>query len=158
MPFTVEDGTGVEDFNSYVTVAYADAYFADRGSTTWTGEDSLKQGALVRATDYVRAFFTPRFDPDKFPEDDLPDALRRAVSEYALIELVTPGSLAPTPKVEDSGLSVVTTKRKVGPLERTFAVAGGSDAKPMLRRPYPVPDALIAQVLLPSYGVYRTTR
>ena len=74
-----------------------------------------------------------------------------------MLELVTPGSLAPIPQVDASGYSVVTTKRKVGPIERNFAVAGGS-SRPMVRRPYPVPDSLIAQILLPSYGLNRVTR
>ena len=53
MPFTVEDGTGVALANSYLTVAEADAYHDDRGHTTWTGTDAVKQAALIAATDYI---------------------------------------------------------------------------------------------------------
>lgn len=37
----------------YGTVADADAYHAARGNTAWTGETSLKEAALLRASVYV---------------------------------------------------------------------------------------------------------
>ena len=50
MAFIVEDGTGVEDANSYTSVAFADAYFADRNNTTWSGASVAdKEFALVKA-------------------------------------------------------------------------------------------------------------
>jgi hypothetical protein len=61
MAFIVEDGTGLANSNSYVSVADADSYFADRGVTTWTGIDAVKQGALVRATSFIDVTFRQRF-------------------------------------------------------------------------------------------------
>jgi hypothetical protein len=157
MAFTV----GWPDGNSAVSVEYADAHFSDRGVTAWTGAQAVKEGALVRATDYVKALFATRFDPDLFllDEDDLiivPDVMARAVAEYALIELVTPGGLAPVPAVDSSGYAVVMTKKKVGPIEKDFQPVAGSPR--LTRRIFPVPDGLIAQLLLPSVGLSRTTR
>jgi hypothetical protein len=145
---------------SPISVADADAYFADRGIAAWTGTEPAKQGALTRATDYVKALFANRFDPDLFlVVDDLvtiPEALAKAVAEYALIELVTPGGLAPVPQVDDSGYAVVMTRKKVGPIEKSFEPVAGSTQ--VTRRRFPVPDALIASLLLPSSGFSRTTR
>ena len=53
MAFVTEDGTGLAEANSYVSVAEADAYHADRGNAAWIGEDSAKQSALIKATDYL---------------------------------------------------------------------------------------------------------
>lgn len=148
------------DGDSLVSVEYADQRFADRGVTTWTGVDALKQGALVRATDYVRAMFLPRFDPEKVNADLLPDTLLAAVSEYALIELVTTGGLVPAQPTGDSGYNTVVTKEKVGPLETTYAVVGGTAAAvaASTRKSFPIADALIARLLLPSLGLSRTMR
>jgi hypothetical protein len=151
---------GWPDGNSGISVEYADAYFADRGIPAWAGEESVKQGALVRATDYVKALFAERFDPDIFAAaaPDVPEALAKALCEYALLELGKPGALTPAPAIDASGFSVVTTKRKVGPLERNFAAVGTVDGGPRTRRIFPLPDSLIASLLLPSVGYTRTTR
>jgi hypothetical protein len=146
--------------SSPISVEDADAYFADRGLPDWAGDPAAKQGALTRATDYVKALFAARFDADLFVVvDDLvtiPEELAKAVAEYALIELKTPGGLAPIPAVDPSGYSVVKTKKKVGPIESDFVVAPGSQR--MTRRIFPIPDALIASLLLPDPGLFRVTR
>ncbi len=158
MAFTV----GWPGASSPVGVPDADAHHSDRGNATWTGSAEAKQAALTRATDYVRTLFARRFDPLLFPVVDelvvIPDALTKAVAEYALIELVTPGGLAPAPAVDVSGYSVVKTKKKVGPIESTFAVVGGDGARVKTRRVFPVPDALIASLMLPSLGNNRVIR
>ena len=115
MPFLVETGAGVGSANSYVSVAYADAYFSDRGRTDWTGSDSVKEKALVRATDYLDQRFAHRWkggkasadNPLSWPrkgvtlsdgspvEDDVvPAPILKAVSEYARLAL-TRTELAP---------------------------------------------------------------
>lgn len=37
MAFVVEDGSGIANANAYITVAYADEYFSDRGNADWAG-------------------------------------------------------------------------------------------------------------------------
>ena len=44
MAFVVEDGTGLSNSNSFVAVAFADSYFADRNQTAWAGTDEAKKG------------------------------------------------------------------------------------------------------------------
>ena len=158
MPFTV----GWPEGSSPISVEFADDYFTDRGIVAWAGDEATKQAALTRATDYVKALFAARFDPALFLDADeaatIPVALEKAVAEYALVELVTPGGLAPAPTVDSSGYAVVKTKKKVGPIETNFAIAGGDSAVQRTRRIFPVPDALIASLLLPSQGLTRVTR
>lgn len=54
----VETGAGLPDANSYATVAEADAYHELRENDAWgAATDAAKAGALVRATDYLDAFY-----------------------------------------------------------------------------------------------------
>ena len=58
MTYTVEDGTGVTDANSWATISFINAYFTDRGIATWTGnQTTIKEPAAIRATDYVHKRF-----------------------------------------------------------------------------------------------------
>ena len=105
MAFTVEDGTGLANANAYISVAYADAYHEERGNDAWTGTDTVKQQAIVQATDYVETRWgqkfrgTPEFldTPQAlaFPRvciydryggaiTGVPEVLRHAVAELSL--------------------------------------------------------------------------
>lgn len=53
MALTVEDGTGVADADSYLSLAAADTYHSDRSQSDWTGTDAAKEGALRRASTYL---------------------------------------------------------------------------------------------------------
>lgn len=54
----VEDGTGLENADSYVSVEFADDYFSARGVSAWKDiEDEAKEQCLVRATDYIDNMF-----------------------------------------------------------------------------------------------------
>ena len=64
MAFLVEDGTGVTDANSYLSVADADTYWGDRVNATspdgnaWTdASQSEKEGALIEASAYLDATY-----------------------------------------------------------------------------------------------------
>lgn len=101
MAFTVEDGTIVDGANSYVPVAYADTYHADRGNTAWAGlNNAAKQSALIKATDYVEQTYQGRWvgylededQPLSWPRTccntdisgEIPDKLKQAVCILAL--------------------------------------------------------------------------
>lgn len=50
----VENGTGIENANSYVDVVFADDYFSTRGYAKWeTLEEATKEILLIKATDYI---------------------------------------------------------------------------------------------------------
>lgn len=170
MAFVVEDGTAKADANSYVAIAEADGYFADRGITAWTGADAAKQAALVKATDYIEGRFSQRFIGSKkttaqalswpregagdFADTVVPVGLRRACCEYAVRALSA--ALAPDLKVDASGLTVVATKKKIGPIETDYAVPQtGLGSTPMLFRPYPAADMLLRGLVYSASQVIR---
>lgn len=170
MAFVVEDGTAKVDATSYITVNEADDYFADRGVIGWTGEDLIKQAALIRATDYidgrfgqrfigtkkttVQALAWPRTDAADFEDTDIPVKLRFACCEYALRALTA--ELAPDLKIDASGVIAVATKKKVGPIETEFSIPQtGLGATPMLFRPYPAADMLLRGLVYSASPVIR---
>lgn len=51
---TVEDGTGLDTANAYVSAADATAYFANRLNDTWANASTDQQAAaLIQATQYI---------------------------------------------------------------------------------------------------------
>lgn len=58
MAFVAEDGTGLSDANSYVTVAEFRAYCADREIDVIADTDAAIQGNLIDGTDYVDLTYT----------------------------------------------------------------------------------------------------
>lgn len=93
----VEDGTGLSNADSAVSVAYADTYFSTRGVTAW---DSFtdKESRLIKATDYIEAVYSEAWKgvrlkdtqslycTPRIIDDDImnPDRLKKAVCELAL--------------------------------------------------------------------------
>lgn len=133
MAFIVEDGTGLTNATSYVSVSDAIAYFADSGNQAWVGKegDPLLEQALVRATRYIdneyrgrwlgvkassaQALAWPRtqvIDGDGYTVTGLPVAVIAATCEAADVERATPGALsAPL----DRGGAI--KREKAGPVE-----------------------------------------
>lgn len=103
----VEDGSGVETANAYVSEAYASTHHDLRGNTKWNDYSiPQKERAIVRACDYIDKRFSrkfrgirmtmdqglewPRlsaFDDSGYPfngDGRLPKQLQKAAAEYAL--------------------------------------------------------------------------
>jgi hypothetical protein len=172
MPLVVEDGTGLDDSNSYESVAEFNAYCALRGlGVTANYNDTDKERALIKATDFID--LTKKFRGRKllvtqaleFPRayltvpgfceyvEGIPDKLKYALSEYAYIELINPGSLIPNTESDASGLQLQSTFEKVGPIEekKTFI---GSSVKTV--KQWPKADKyLVDYVTSASGGTYR---
>ncbi|MGH1376686.1 MAG: DnaT-like ssDNA-binding protein [Alphaproteobacteria bacterium] len=105
MAFTVEDGSIIASSNSYVNIAYADAYHSDRSNTLWVGDETAKQAALIKATDYIehkynnrfkgelvdayQALSFPRYDVQGVLGNEIPTSLKDAVCLLALEALST---------------------------------------------------------------------
>lgn len=54
----VENGTGLPNADSYVTVEFADSYFSARGVSGWDAlETEQKEQALIRATDFIDSIY-----------------------------------------------------------------------------------------------------
>ena len=61
MALVVEDGTGLEDANTYVSLSECTNYHTDRSNSGWIGEDAVKEAALIRATQYLDSHYRRRF-------------------------------------------------------------------------------------------------
>ncbi len=176
MAFTVEDGTGLPGANSYASVDFADDYFAERAIAAWTGEDAAKQAWLIQAADYIEQVFAWRFIGSKLTDEQglawprkdavtndgvdledgvMPIPLLRATCQYALRAIN--GPLMPDPTIDATGFSVVTTRKKVGPIEKEFTVMGSS-GNPILVRSYPAADTLLTNLLRRGIGGTRVIR
>ena len=54
----VEDGTGLSNADSYVSVEFADNYFSARGVSEWGAlTNEQKEQALIRATDFIDSIY-----------------------------------------------------------------------------------------------------
>lgn len=133
MTLILEDGTGVPNANSYVSIVEADQYFTDTGRSTEWGSLFLpeREAALVNGTLYVEQLYSQSFqgvrlsrsqglswprsgvilDCEEISEDEIPIELRRAVMEYSLT--ASSSTLLPDPGPQ----SVTLTRKKVGPIE-----------------------------------------
>lgn len=81
MTLIVEDGTGKTDAESFCTVAFADSYHSNRGSTAWAAlTEPAKEAALRLATDYMEqvyrlawaGFRSTEEQALSWPRDDVP--------------------------------------------------------------------------------------
>ncbi len=103
MSLIVEDGTGLANAESYVSVADCDTYHTANNNATWTGTTAVKEAALRAATRYLdgnyrsrwigsrqsqtQALEWPRYeayDSQGFGFDAVPDDLVTACCELAL--------------------------------------------------------------------------
>ena len=164
MAFVAEDGTGLATANALVTVAFADEYFTDRGIGVWTGSDTVKQAALIKATDYVETRFGSLFYGDKksptqalshprvnTSTGEFPVALKRAVCEYAVRSLSV--TLLPDPEIHASGQGWERTRSKVGPIEEEIRFQyQGPGTQRIILRPYPAADILLKGLIKTTAG------
>lgn len=162
MAFVTEDGTGLSDANSYLSVADADAYIADHGnSATWSAAtDASKQEALRLATQYLdiryatkwlgsrgdseQSLAWPRYgieDYDGFVVDwdELPSAIEDATAELALRVIEGDTLLDDI----DSPGTIESTSTTVGPIKKSTNYLGG---KSQVKR-YPLIDGLIRPLI-----------
>lgn len=63
MPLIVEDGTGLASAESYISVADATTYHADRGNAAWAAlaSDTVREQLLRKATDYMLQVYGERW-------------------------------------------------------------------------------------------------
>lgn len=166
MAFIVEDGTIVTNANAYIPISFADAYFTDRNDASWTGSSSIKQGAIVRATDYIDIRFgssllgtvvnsaQPLMFPRLIAGDNVgvPLAIQKACAEYAKIALSQ--LLIITPAIAIDGLPISKTVTKIGPIEDTVEYDNNIPA--ITIRPYPTGDLYLAPYT--KYGSNKVSR
>ena len=153
MALIVEDGTGLETAESYVSVADAGTYCTAHNLTAWTGADALKEAALRNATQYIDTTYNFRsaksyqYQALEFPRqlwdwdiDPLMTRLRSATVELA-VKALTENLFA---DVEPS----VVTMVKVGPItKQTKPVDTGGQKR------YANVDAMLRQLTTGLGGV-----
>lgn len=167
MAFTVEDETGLDDANAYITIDEFEAYWDDRGYDSSGVSDPNKQVAIIKATDYIENRYRTQFKGSKefvgqalsFPRlnlydldgclvSGLPNKLKFATAEYAKRALTA--ELAPDPTVDASGFNVISDRKKLGPIEKELHFANGGT--PTIYKPYPSADKLLVEYLNGSNG------
>lgn len=155
MALVVEDGTGLDTAESYISVADADDYHSKHGNAAWAGDAAVKGAALRKATAYLdgrfrgkwkgtkgdadQALAWPRVgarDEDGYAIDDdaVPAAVERACAEAALL-VITGTDLTPS---LDRG-TITQETNKVGDIEESKSYAGGG---PERVRPTVIDDLL----------------
>jgi len=149
MAFVAEDGTGLSNANSLVSVSDFDAYCTDRGHSTILALDvSAKQILLIQATDYIRTRFKYRgsvYNREQrlpFPrvidgEELIPENAKEAVYEYAI--RAHSAELAPDPVYATNGRQIIRERDKTGPLDEEYEYSQTVQKF----RPYPMADSLL---------------
>lgn len=136
MAFVVEDGTGLPNSNSYVTVLEYRDYYADRGIDKSSETDAEIEGYLVRATEFID--LTYKFKGEilvstqalEFPRlIDEVDTLVPQRVKYATINMGNYLVSENDPYI-DPNKNIQSKKEKVGPIETDISYVTGGDAKP----------------------------
>lgn len=157
MTIVVEDGTGLADAQSYVSIAYVDTYAAQRNNANWTGDNAKKEGAVIAATQFLDATF--KFNGSlsstaqalSFPRTDIydkegrllsgvPERVKQACAELAMVAIVQ--SLITSPETA----AVKRERSKVGDIEKEveFAITSGSSSD---ASPAPMVDRLLSDLI-----------
>lgn len=145
----VETGTGIENANTYASLAATDAYHNDRANVAWTGAASqYREAALINATDYIEAQYLGGLTPLTTTQgltyplygvstavNPIPAPLVRAVMLLALEALA--GPLAPT-QTDRATLEEEKSLDGVGSTKTTYA--SGKQAR------FPAVDALMSTI------------
>lgn len=160
MSLVVEDGSGLSNAESYVSVADCDAYFVARGSTVWTASlpasTTTKEIALRLATQALEVTYYgrwlgqrinqtmslswPRYgvcDPDGYElsSSAVPQRIKDATCELALRQ-VNGDTLIPD--VSEPG-DIEAESVTVGPISVSTEYAGGKSQTPQ----YSIVDGLV---------------
>lgn len=167
MSLVTENGSGLADAESYISVADATAYHAARGNAAWAAlaSDTIREQALRKATDYLgqmyrdrwtgyrvsttQALDWPRYEAPRrdlpgnayyayYPSDAVPAEVAKACAELAL--RAAAGELV---EDEDQRIAAVSA----GSVSVTFQ-PGSSP-----RKGYPAVDGLLRAVLKSGGGI-----
>lgn len=189
MAFTIEDGSGVIGANGYITAAEFKTHHKDRGNDLDAEADGDVQAWIIQASDYVDKRFGRRFrgyrssgtqglewprmdayDDGNYQFPDIPEQLKKAIAEYAVLVKDLGRNLAPVPGTEFGivapATGTVTTTpsgaissktEKVGPIEESTGYEQPnrpmtSTGNPLTQRipEYPQADLWIEELIVGS--------
>lgn len=168
MTLIVEDGTIVENANSYISLVEFKAYHDARGNT-YSDDDTILEQSIIKAMDYISQRWGRRFKgsiEDTTQELDfprirlydrngllvagIPSNLKKATSEYAL--RASSAALMPDPLTNELGLSVKRTREKIGPIEEETEYNPGTA---VILKAYPKADKFLVDYVAGGSGVIR---
>lgn len=146
---TVEDGTGLSDANTFVSLVDAKARWDGRGISYSAYADDVLNGALVRASSFLtdayswdgyringrdQALAWPRkcvTDRDGYlvADDAVPREIIAATCEIAIVEAATPGAMNPSVVLSEKVVS-----EQVGSIRVEYAntYSSAEDSRPTL--------------------------
>ena len=168
--FIVEDGTGIENANAYVTVDEYKQYLTDRNrQAEIPKEDDTIQAAIVAATDYIDKTRGEVFRGQRAEGKDYPQSLEfpriNLRNRYGTILRARPKALihgcieyatrAITIKLlPDGGITTTgaTRQSSVGPIQDSFDTSF-VDRTPIV--PYPEADLLLDELCFSNGGTIR---
>lgn len=114
---TVEDGTGLSNADSYVSVADADAYHEARGNTVWATLALERKEQLLRiASDYITYIFGPSFIGVRYKATQSLAWPRYSSTDYTLFELGVPREI----KEATAELALVANSTSLMPNQTTM--------------------------------------
>lgn len=167
MALIVEDGTGLPNSNSYVSITDARAWALDRNLTLPT-DDAMLSSYLIQATDFIGSYETqfkgnranpatqalswPRECVDLFGVDILNTVIPQQLvaAQVQLAVALTAGiDLQPNTQVSD-----YVVREKVGPLETEYSDPNKVGVKPTLT----AFNNAIAPLLSGGGGFWQTVR
>lgn len=158
MALIVEDGTGLEDADSYAALADADTFHAERENADWAAATiAVREAALRRATDYLdsgydfigerasttQALEFPRYD-DGF--DGVPSRVKKACMILALQAISGPLMSAQT-------AAVLMERKKLDGVGETETQYSEKRV-----RPYPEVDVTLIGIGSPRGGSVRSVK
>lgn len=156
MALIIETGAGVENADSYASLAELAAYVTSRGITLTAANDAAKEVLLRKAADYLdtlepkfrgsrvevgQAFAWPRSDvylygsTELFPEDEIPSQLIKAQCQLACD--------ADTTNLLPNGAGREVIRQKVDVIETEYAEQGTGSVKPQLNKAMAILEPLL---------------
>lgn len=153
MSFIVEDGTGLEDANSFVSVDYFYSYCESRDISTTSYSSEQIEGALVVASsDFISVnycFKGTKLNDDQglaLPTDQVTvnSTVKKSTCQAALLHLN--GNLFVNPNDITSSGAIKSTTSKVSSLEKSIEYQDGKNYT------YKYPTTTIDKALSPYLG------
>jgi hypothetical protein len=171
MAFSVQNDTGtVTDANAYITVTEYRTYWTDRGVDTSSQDDTVVEGLIVQATQYIDTRYqyngeklTGRDQTTEFPRaylydgycnlvEGVPREVKNACAEYAYNGATTP--LGNTYTASEQGIKKEFDKVDVLETEREYV---GAKVSTSTWNIYQVADNILTNsgFVVTQYGIGR---
>lgn len=171
MTLTVEDGTNVAGADTYVDIAFVDAYAAARGVSDWAKlAGSAKEIAIRIAQDFMFVEYSSRWKGERtnvdqpldwprehvldrtyteIASDAIPLDIQNAQAQYA-IEQALNGGLFFEPPISDTGGEVEEIEQVADVVSQRIKYAKGTRAT---RKRFPLADGIVRWYLTRATGL-----